>query len=46
MNDVSTRKAAEPEISEVKALERERYELLHRLEDWLETPMLVLAFRC
>jgi len=26
------------------ALERERYELLRRLEDWLETPMLVLAF--
>lgn len=34
MNDVSTD----------KALERERYELLRRLEDWLETPMLVLAF--
>jgi voltage-gated potassium channel len=28
----------------VEALERERYELLQRLEDWLETPMLVLAF--
>ncbi len=26
------------------ALERERYELLHTLEDWLETPMVVLAF--
>jgi voltage-gated potassium channel len=25
-------------------LEQERYELLQRLEDWLETPMLVLAF--
>lgn len=25
-------------------LERERYELLHTLEDWLETPMVVLAF--
>lgn len=25
-------------------LERERYALLQRLEDWLETPMLVLAF--
>lgn len=28
----------------MKALERERYQLLQRLEDWLETPMLVLAF--
>ncbi len=26
------------------ALERERYALLHALEDWLETPMVVLAF--
>lgn len=26
------------------ALEQERYELLQRLEAWLETPMLVLAF--
>lgn len=41
---MSTRKTSEPEVGEVKALERERYELLQRLEDWLETPMLVLAF--
>src|SRR5687768_9365397 len=27
-----------------QALEQERYELLRRLEDWLETPMLVLGF--
>ncbi|HBA85006.1 MAG TPA: potassium channel protein [Verrucomicrobia bacterium] len=27
-----------------KSLEKERYELLQRLEDWLETPMLILAF--
>lgn len=27
-----------------EVLEKERYELLHRLDDWLETPMLVLAF--
>jgi voltage-gated potassium channel len=33
-----------PDTREIKALERERYELLQRLEDWLETPMLVLAF--
>lgn len=26
------------------ALERERHELLQRLEDWLDTPMLILAF--
>ncbi|HUU39067.1 MAG TPA: ion transporter [Candidatus Desulfaltia sp.] len=25
-------------------LERERYELLQRLDDWLETPLLILAF--
>ena len=34
----------DPEGQDKKALERERYELLQRLEDWLETPMLVLAF--
>lgn len=27
-----------------ETLERERNELLHRLEDWLETPMIVLGF--
>lgn len=31
-------------ISEEEVLERERFELLERLEGWLETPMLVLAF--
>jgi voltage-gated potassium channel len=34
----------DPEVPDEKALERERYELLQRLEDWLETPMLALAF--
>ncbi len=29
---------------ENEALDRERYELLQRLEDWLEMPMLILAF--
>ena len=29
---------------EEEALERERHELLRRLEDWLEIPMLALAF--
>lgn len=30
--------------SKKQVLETERYELLHQLEDWLETPMLVLGF--
>ena len=29
---------------EEAALERERYQLLQRLENWMETPMLILAF--
>jgi voltage-gated potassium channel len=32
------------EATDAQALRRERYELLARLEDWLEVPMLVLAF--
>jgi len=44
MSDVSTSENPDPKASDVEALERERYELLQRLEDWLETPMLVLAF--
>jgi voltage-gated potassium channel len=44
MSDVSTCENPDPKASDVEALERERYELLQRLEDWLETPMLVLAF--
>ncbi|MGH1396392.1 MAG: potassium channel family protein [Trichormus sp.] len=31
-------------FSEKQALERERSEVLQQLEDWLETPMLVLGF--
>ncbi|RJQ63671.1 MAG: two pore domain potassium channel family protein [Desulfobacteraceae bacterium] len=30
--------------AEKEALEKERYELLQQLADWLETPMLILAF--
>ncbi len=30
--------------TDAEDFKRERYELLHRLEGWLETPMLVLAF--
>jgi voltage-gated potassium channel len=33
----------EPTTSEIQALEDERSELLQRIADWLETPMLVLA---
>jgi voltage-gated potassium channel len=35
-----------PEISRVEeeALEKERYEFLHQVEEWLEMPMIVLAF--
>lgn len=32
------------ERSAAESLDRERHELLHALEDWLETPMVVLAF--
>ena len=33
-----------PTKEDADELNKERYELLQRLEDWLETPMLVLAF--
>ncbi len=32
------------ETTERSQLEQERYELLHQIEEWLETPMLVLGF--
>ncbi len=41
-DDTSENPDAKPEDAEV--LKRERSELLQRLESWLETPMLVLAF--
>lgn len=34
----------DPKAADEEVLRRERYELLHRLEGWLETPMLALAF--
>lgn len=37
-------KTAEAKTADTELLNRERYEVLHRLESWLETPMLVLAF--
>lgn len=44
MSDYNTSKQQDTEVPEKEALERERYELLQRLEDWLEAPMLILAF--
>jgi voltage-gated potassium channel len=41
MSDNTSRKQ---DLDEQEALDNERYELLHRLENWLETPMLILAF--
>jgi voltage-gated potassium channel len=35
---------SDTKATDAEVLKRERYELLHRLEGWLETPMLVLAF--
>jgi voltage-gated potassium channel len=44
MNDVSSNEIRDKQVSSVKeALKRERYELLHRLDDWLDKPMLLLA---
>ena len=44
MSDFNTRGEEELQVNEEEALNKERYELLQRLEDWLETPMLILAF--
>lgn len=33
-----------PNLAEKQAIEQEQSEILQQLEDWLETPMLVLAF--
>jgi len=44
MSDVSTSEKQDAKAPDEEALERERYELLQRLEDWLEAPMLILAF--
>jgi voltage-gated potassium channel len=44
MNENDTQRRLETQNPEEVALERERYQLLRRLEDWLETPMLILAF--
>jgi voltage-gated potassium channel len=44
MSDVSTTEKHDTKAPDKEALERERLELLQRLENWLETPMLILAF--
>ena len=44
MNTMNPMEKREPESPTQEALDQERYELLQRLNDWLETPMLLLAF--
>lgn len=44
MSEVDTGEHPDLKATDEEELKRERYELLQRLEDWLETPMLVLAF--
>jgi voltage-gated potassium channel len=44
MNDMNSIQKQNDEVPDQEALNRERYELLQRLDDWLETPMLILAF--
>lgn len=44
MSDISTSEKQDAQAPGKEALARERYELLQRLEDWLDTPMLILAF--
>lgn len=44
MSEVDTSENPDPKATYEEDLTRERDELLQRLENWLETPMLVLAF--
>lgn len=44
MTDLGKSEKREAKSPDEEAMERERGELLRRLEGWLETPMLVLAF--
>lgn len=44
MNDMKSTQTQSEELPDQEALNRERYELLQRLDDWLEMPMLFLAF--
>ncbi|MDQ3446418.1 MAG: ion transporter [Pseudomonadota bacterium] len=44
MSDGGTSENPDVKATDAEVLRRERYELLQRLEGWLETPMVVLAF--
>jgi voltage-gated potassium channel len=44
MRDINANDKREPEFPDQEELDRERYELLQQLANWLETPMLILAF--
>ncbi|MFN2362459.1 MAG: ion transporter [Marinobacter sp.] len=44
MSKEDTQQKPDANAPDEEELKRERYELLQRLEGWLETPMLVLAF--
>ncbi len=44
MSDKGTNENSDAKSMDAEELKRERYELLERLEGWLETPMIVLAF--
>ena len=44
MNDMKSTETQSEELADQEALNRERYKLLRRLDHWLETPMLILAF--
>ncbi len=44
MSDVDTTDDTGTKATDAETLELERYEVLQRLEAWLETPMVVLAF--
>jgi voltage-gated potassium channel len=44
MNPAESGENPSTNADDQEALEKERFELLERLEQWLETPMLVLAF--
>lgn len=44
MNGEDMKEAPDAKTPGEEELKQERYELLQRLEGWLETPMLVLAF--
>lgn len=44
MNDMKSTQTQSEELADQEALNRERYKLLRRLDHWLETPMLILAF--